>query len=90
MFCSHHELIERSWKSHAMNSPFSESPYKSVQQALMSKEDDEVFRIECSEEQPKSFVWFVQIFSGKAATTLKSTAFVANPVHVGLVKVSSS
>lgn len=56
----------------------------------MSSEDGEKFRIECSEEWLKSFVGFAQILFEKTATTRRSTALVAYPMHVDLMNVSSS
>lgn len=69
-----------------MEEPFYEkfvykSHYKSMVQAFMRTEHGEVFGIGCSEEKPKSFVRFVQIFFDKIARTLNFKALVANPVH---------
>lgn len=89
MFHTRNRLKERSWKNNAMSRPISKRLYKAVQQAVMSNEDGEVFRNECSKERPESFVGLVQLFSDKPATTLSSTVVVAYSGHVVLLNVSA-
>lgn len=53
--------------------------------SVMSCENCSVFWAEHSEERPNPFVGYVQVFTNKIATTLKTTVLVAYPVHVVLL-----
>lgn len=61
--------------------------YENVKTDVMGFGDSHNVGNERGNVNRKLFVWFVQLFSAKSATTLMSTAFAAYPVYTILLNV---
>lgn len=63
--------------------------YSAMREDVIRNVSEDVFCIEGIERKCKSFVGFLQVFSGKTGAMVESTALVAPPIHVVLLNSSA-
>lgn len=73
---------------HPMDTEKAVTMYHEIRAAVMSDSRSDVFWRETAEEEVPCFVGFVQVYSDKTHTTMKTSGVVAYPIHITLQNFS--